>query len=100
LTSETLKINAANLFNPNNNFKRKGKAMEGDKNWLEGKWNEVKGEIRKKWGQLTENDMEQTKGNLQSLAGLLEQKLGLAKNEVDKYLHDLGDRFSEAKTKH
>jgi len=56
---------------------------------LQGNWNEIAGKIREKWGQLTDDDLSRFKGDAQQLAGLIQRKTGVAREEIDKFLHDV-----------
>jgi uncharacterized protein YjbJ (UPF0337 family) len=62
---------------------------------LKGKWNEIKGEIGKKWGELTHDDLDKTKGNFLALVGLVQQKIGLKKEEAEKHLNEIADRWKQ-----
>jgi len=60
---------------------------------FKGKWKEIKGDVRSLWGNLTEDDLEKTHGNMESLAGVIQQKYGISREEVEKKLNSLADRY-------
>jgi|GEM_PF-3580668 len=60
---------------------------------VKGKWKEIKGDVRSLWGNLTEDDLEKTHGNMDSLAGVIQQKYGISREEVEKKLNSLADRY-------
>lgn len=64
---------------------------------IKGKWKEIKGEIQKAWGNLSGDDLEKTKGDMKSIAGIIQQKYGVQKNEIEKKLSQIVDRFGNVK---
>jgi uncharacterized protein YjbJ (UPF0337 family) len=60
-----------------------------------GKWTQIKGEIQKTWGKITGDELEQTKGDMKSIAGLVQERYGLAKEDADRRLSELSERFAD-----
>lgn len=56
---------------------------------LQGNWNEISGKIREKWGQITDDELTRVKGDISQIAGLIQRKTGTARDEVEKFLHDV-----------
>jgi len=56
---------------------------------LQGNWNEISGKIREKWGQITDDELGRVKGDISQIAGLIQRKTGTARDEVEKFLHDV-----------
>ena len=63
---------------------------------IKGKWTEIKGELRSKWGEITDNEFEQTKGNAAAIAGLVRQHYGDAKEDAERKVNDVINRFESA----
>ena len=61
-----------------------------DKMELKGKWNEWKGKAKQAHGDLTDDDLRYEDGKEDELFGRLQQKLGKTKDDVVKWLRDLG----------
>lgn len=64
---------------------------------MSGKWLEIKGDIQKAWGNLTDDELEKTKGDMKSIQGLIQQKYGKAKDDSEKKLSDIFNRFGDKK---
>ena len=60
---------------------------------LKGKWKEIKGEVQRAWGNLTNDELEKAKGNATSIAGLVQQKYGMKKEEAEKSINALINKF-------
>jgi len=61
-----------------------------DKLEIKGKWNEWKGKLKEKYAVLTEDDLKYEEGKDDQLWGRIQQKTGKAKDELIKWLKDLG----------
>jgi len=59
-------------------------------NWdqIEGDWKQFKGKVQEKWGKLTDDELDIIGGKRDRLAGKIEEKYGVAKEEVEKQLHE------------
>ncbi|MDO8528073.1 MAG: CsbD family protein [Deltaproteobacteria bacterium] len=70
-------------------------------NWeqIEGNWKQFKGDVREKWGKLTNDELDVIAGRKDRLAGKLQEKYGIAKEEVEKQLHDFLKSSQEMKKK-
>ena len=66
-----------------------------NENIAKGKWEQIKGEIQKTWGKITGDELEQTKGDMKSIAGLVQERYGLAKEDADRRLSELSERFAD-----
>jgi uncharacterized protein YjbJ (UPF0337 family) len=62
---------------------------------LKGKWNEIRGEIRSKWGYLNDDELEVVKGDATRLMGLIQQRYGIKKEEIERSLNNMLNRFSQ-----
>jgi uncharacterized protein YjbJ (UPF0337 family) len=62
--------------------------MEGTWDRIAGSWKQFTGDIRARWGDLTDNDIEEIKGNRDKLAGKIQERYGIAKDEVEKQIHE------------
>ncbi len=63
---------------------------------LKGSWNEIAGKLRSKWGQLSEDELERHQGNVQELVGYIQRKTGVARDQIERFLNDLGAEGSGA----
>ncbi|MET0242804.1 MAG: CsbD family protein, partial [Flavitalea sp.] len=61
-----------------------------DKLEIKGKWNEWKGKLKQAHADLTDDDLKYEDGKDDELFGRLQQKLGKSKDELVKWLKDLG----------
>jgi uncharacterized protein YjbJ (UPF0337 family) len=61
-----------------------------DKLEVKGKWNEWKGKLKQAHGDLTDDDLEYNEGKDDEFWGNLQQKTGKAKDDLIKWLRDLG----------
>lgn len=66
-----------------------------NKDIAQGKWTQLKGEIQKTWGKITGDELDKTKGDMKSIAGLVQERYGLAKDEADKKLSEISNRYGE-----
>ena len=64
---------------------------------LKGSWNEIAGKLRSKWGQLSEDELERHQGNVQELVGYIQRKTGVARDQIERFLNDLGAEGSGAR---
>ncbi|MBN3725697.1 CsbD family protein [Burkholderia sp. Ac-20379] len=60
--------------------------MNEDK--IKGQWKQLAGKLKAKWGKLTDDDLKVLDGNREYLAGRIQERYGIARDEVDKQLHD------------
>jgi len=63
---------------------------------LRGSWNEIAGKLRSKWGELIDDELERHHGNLQELVGYIQRKTGVARDQIERFLNDLGSEGSGA----
>lgn len=61
-----------------------------DKLEVKGKWNEWKGKLKQKYADLTDDDLKYEDGKEDELWGRLQNKTGKAKDDLVKWLKDLG----------
>ena len=61
-----------------------------DKMEIKGNWNEWKGKLKQAHGDLTDNDLEYNEGKDDEFWGNLQKKTGKAKDDLVKWLKDLG----------
>jgi uncharacterized protein YjbJ (UPF0337 family) len=61
-----------------------------DKLEFKGKWNEWKGKIKQANADLNDDDLQYEEGKDDEMLGRLQQKLGKTKDDVVKWLRDLG----------
>lgn len=61
-----------------------------DKLEVKGKWNEWKGKLKQKYAQLTDDDLRYEEGKEDEMWGRIQQKTGSAKDDLVKWLKDLG----------
>jgi len=61
-----------------------------DKMEIKGKWNEWKGKLKQKYGELSEDDLTYDEGKDDEFWGRLQQKTGKAKDDLIKWLRELG----------
>jgi len=61
-----------------------------DKMEIKGKWNEWKGKLKQKYGELSEDDLTYEEGKDDEFWGRLQQKTGKAKDDLIKWLRELG----------
>jgi uncharacterized protein YjbJ (UPF0337 family) len=66
----------------------KNKVM--DKMEIKGKWNEWKGKLKQQYADLTDDDLTYDEGKDDEFWGRLQQKTGKAKDDLVKWLKDLG----------
>ena len=64
---------------------------------VKGKWLEIKGDVQKTWGKITGDELDKTKGDIKSLAGLVQQKHGENKEQFNKKLSQIIDKFQSKK---
>ena len=64
-----------------------------NKDVLEGKWKQVEGKIKEKWGKLTDDDLLEVKGNIKLLNGKVQERYGLKKEEAEKQVKEIMDKF-------
>lgn len=57
---------------------------------LKGSWNEIAGKLRSKWGQLSDDELERHHGNIQELVGYIQRKTGVARDQIERFLNELG----------
>lgn len=60
--------------------------MNEDK--IQGQWKQLAGKLKAKWGKLTDDDLKVLDGNREYLAGRIQERYGIARDEVEKQLHD------------
>jgi uncharacterized protein YjbJ (UPF0337 family) len=63
---------------------------------LRGSWNEIAGKLRSKWGQLSDDELQEHHGNVQELVGYIQRKTGVARDQIERFLNDLGSEGSGA----
>jgi uncharacterized protein YjbJ (UPF0337 family) len=61
-----------------------------DKMEIKGKWNEWKGKLKEHYGNLTDDDLTYEEGKDDEMWGRIQQKTGKAKDDLIKWLRDLG----------
>lgn len=61
-----------------------------DKLELKGKWNMLKGKIKQSYAELTDDDLKLVEGKEEELYGRLQQKTGKTRDDLVKWLKDLG----------
>ena len=61
-----------------------------DKLELKGNWNQWKGKMKEKSGQLTDDDLTYEEGKDDQWWGRIQKKTGKTKDELVKWLKDLG----------
>lgn len=61
-----------------------------DKMELKGKWNEWKGKLKQAHAELTDDDLKYEEGKEDELWGRIQQKTGKAKDDLVKWLKELG----------
>lgn len=61
-----------------------------DKMEIKGRWNEWKGKLKQAHGDLTDDDLRYEEGKEDELWGRIQKKTGRAKDEVVRWLKDLG----------
>jgi len=61
-----------------------------DKMEVKGNWNEWKGKLKKEYGDLTDDDLAYEEGKDEEWWGRIQQKTGKAKDDLVKWLKDLG----------
>jgi uncharacterized protein YjbJ (UPF0337 family) len=61
-----------------------------DKLELKGKWNEWKGKLKQQYAELTDDDLKYEEGKEDELWGKIQKKTGKAKDDLVKWLKDLG----------
>lgn len=60
--------------------------MNEDK--IQGQWKQLAGKLKAKWGKLTDDDLKVLDGNREYLAGRIQERYGIARDEVEKQMHD------------
>lgn len=61
-----------------------------DKMEIKGQWNEWKGKLKQKYAELTDDDLKYEEGKEDELWGRIQKKTGQVKDDVVKWLKDLG----------
>ena len=61
-----------------------------DKLEIKGKWNEWKGKLKQKYADLTDDDLKYEEGKEDETWGKIQTKTGKAKDDLIKWLRDLG----------
>jgi uncharacterized protein YjbJ (UPF0337 family) len=61
-----------------------------DKLELKGNWNILKGKIKQSYAELTDDDLKLVEGKEEELYGRLQQKTGKTRDDLIKWLKDLG----------
>ncbi|WP_276479612.1 CsbD family protein [Paraflavitalea pollutisoli] len=61
-----------------------------DKLELKGKWNILKGKVKQAYADLTDDDLKYEEGKDDELLGRLQEKTGKTKDDLVKWLKDLG----------
>jgi uncharacterized protein YjbJ (UPF0337 family) len=61
-----------------------------DKLELKGNWNILKGKIKQSYAELTDDDLKLVEGKEEELYGRLQQKTGKTREDLVKWLKDLG----------
>ena len=61
-----------------------------DKMELKGKWNEWKGKLKQAHATLTDDDLKYEEGKDDEMWGRIQKKTGKAKDDLVKWLKDLG----------
>jgi uncharacterized protein YjbJ (UPF0337 family) len=61
-----------------------------DKLELKGKWNEWKGKLKQQYAELTDDDLTYEDGKEDEMWGKIQTKTGKAKDDLVKWLKDLG----------
>jgi uncharacterized protein YjbJ (UPF0337 family) len=64
-----------------------------NKEQIEGKWEQLKGGLKKTWGNLTDDEIAQFRGDRQKFLGTLEEKYGVKKEEAEKRIKELENRY-------
>ena len=61
-------------------------------NWdeVKGDWKQLQGKVKAQWGKLTDDDLKYEEGKDDELWGRIQKKTGKAKDELVKWLKDLG----------
>lgn len=67
-----------------------------NKDIVSGKWQEIKGDLQKMWGNITDDEWEKTKGDATSIAGIVQQRYGYAKEEAQKKVSGVMDKYLSA----
>ena len=57
---------------------------------IKGRWNEIKGKIKQAYGDLTDDDLTYEEGKDDELWGRLQKKTGKTKDDLVKWLKNLG----------
>lgn len=65
-----------------------------NKDQIEGKFQQMNGEIKKMWGHLTDDDITLLDGQEDSFYGKLKEKCGIAREEGEKRLKEIADKFT------
>lgn len=58
---------------------------------IKGNWNIAKGKLKQKYAQLTDNDLRYEDGREDELLGRLEKLTGEKREELERFLKDVGD---------
>ena len=64
--------------------------MESWKLKLKGDWNQTKGKIKQAYGDLSDDDLKYEEGKDDEFWGRVQKKTGKAKDDLVKWLRDLG----------
>lgn len=66
-----------------------------NKEQIEGKVQQFNGEIKKMWGRLTDDEITLLDGQEDSFYGKLKEKYGIAREEGEKRLKEIVDRYDD-----
>lgn len=61
-----------------------------DKLQIKGNWNEIKGKVKQAYADLTDDDLTYKEGQEDQLIGKLQQKTGKKREELVKWINELG----------
>lgn len=64
-----------------------------NKEQVEGKFQQFNGEIKKLWGRMTDDEITLLDGQEDSFYGKLKEKYGIAREEGEKRLKEIVDRY-------
>lgn len=66
-----------------------------NKEQVEGKFQQLNGEIKKLWGRMTDDEITLLDGQEDSFYGKLKEKYGIAREEGEKRLKEIIDRYDD-----
>lgn len=66
-----------------------------NKEQVEGKFQQFNGEIKKLWGRMTDDEITLLDGQEDSFYGKLKEKYGIAREEGEKRLKEIVDRYDQ-----